>query len=433
MKRLLFIWLIIIFSFAGVEAQVIGCPGTAPSCSTIQAGGLLFPLENDAATPTIRFGDGDSGFYESADDVLRIAIGGVATWYITGGATGILGSSGTSYPALLNKASTATVPNLLPRANVTTTGIGAASDTSVSIIANSLEGLRVAESSGVFTATLGSATADDVQHVFSIVSDADSDAGGDTDDTFSITLTPNADPTNATWGFTSTQSGGYTFDKTVTVSGAAVFNGSTFLGNAVTDGITAAGAFQEAAALYFDGATNDTVETILGITDPTTADKTVTLPDATGDVAVVSLQGSVATTTDSDTTDDITGTSTTTLTADVLTGRTYEWTAVGTITGANGVKTFHLWSEDASILNVATQAGTAGDFKLVCTYHIVAESNDHDAFCELTIAAGADEEFDYANVTTKDLSDGGVLRLQQQLAHADDEIKTEYTRLVIHQ
>lgn len=39
---------------------------------------VLVPLENDATTPTLAFGDGDSGFYESADDILTVAIAGAA-------------------------------------------------------------------------------------------------------------------------------------------------------------------------------------------------------------------------------------------------------------------------------------------------------------------------------------------------------------------
>ena len=56
---------------------------------------------------------------------------------------------------------------------------------------------------------------DDVQPTLTMIGDADSDAGGDTCESVQLTLTPNADPTLATWGFTSTQGMGYTFDKHV--------------------------------------------------------------------------------------------------------------------------------------------------------------------------------------------------------------------------
>lgn len=38
---------------------------------------LILPLSNDAATPTLCFGDCDSGIYESADDVLNIVTAGI--------------------------------------------------------------------------------------------------------------------------------------------------------------------------------------------------------------------------------------------------------------------------------------------------------------------------------------------------------------------
>ncbi len=50
-----------------------------------------------------------------------------------------------------------------------------------------------------------------------INSDADSDGGATTEEAFNISLTGNATPTLALWNFTSTQSKGYQFDKTVLI------------------------------------------------------------------------------------------------------------------------------------------------------------------------------------------------------------------------
>lgn len=74
--------------------------------------------------------------------------------------------------------------------------------------------------------TVGVAAPDDVQPSFLIIGDADSDAGGDTSETFQLVLNPNADPTLATWDFTSTQSAGYTFDKTVAITGDLTVTGT---------------------------------------------------------------------------------------------------------------------------------------------------------------------------------------------------------------
>jgi len=66
--------------------------------------------------------------------------------------------------------------------------------------------------SGSEAVTIGNSI-DEKTPLFKILADADSDAGDDVSETFQITLTPNSTPTLATWGFTSTQSAGYSFDK----------------------------------------------------------------------------------------------------------------------------------------------------------------------------------------------------------------------------
>jgi len=54
---------------------------------------------------------------------------------------------------------------------------------------------------------------DETTPTFSIVGDADSDVGDDVSETLSLYLNPDATPTSAYWGFYSTQSRGYYFDK----------------------------------------------------------------------------------------------------------------------------------------------------------------------------------------------------------------------------
>lgn len=68
---------------------------------------------------------------------------------------------------------------------------------------------------------IGIASSSELRPDFKIIADADSDAA-DTDDTLTVTLTPNADPTLSTWGFTSTQSKGYSFDKGIIYTPEAV-------------------------------------------------------------------------------------------------------------------------------------------------------------------------------------------------------------------
>lgn len=71
------------------------------------------------------------------------------------------------------------------------------------------------------TLTMGHSSMDDIRPSILIMADADSDSGGDTDDTFKIILTPAVDPTDATWGFTCTQCAGYTFDNDISAASAS--------------------------------------------------------------------------------------------------------------------------------------------------------------------------------------------------------------------
>jgi hypothetical protein len=68
---------------------------------------------------------------------------------------------------------------------------------------------------------IGATSANETTPSLKIISDADSDAGGDTDETLTIDLTANATPTSAVWDVTSTQSAGYRFDKSMTIGATA--------------------------------------------------------------------------------------------------------------------------------------------------------------------------------------------------------------------
>lgn len=107
---------------------------------------LVLPLHDDAATPTLGFGDGDSGFYERVEDYLAIATGGFHRWDITGniyaassGRAGLIGGSDAS----------ATNPTFLPSHSDADTGIGHAAADQLSLIAGGIEGLRITEANGV--------------------------------------------------------------------------------------------------------------------------------------------------------------------------------------------------------------------------------------------------------------------------------------------
>ncbi len=67
---------------------------------------------------------------------------------------------------------------------------------------------------------------DDVQPIFSIIGDADSDPGDDVSETFAVTIVPNANPLLAYIGFTLGQGLGYGFDKQIDVTGNIVVSGT---------------------------------------------------------------------------------------------------------------------------------------------------------------------------------------------------------------
>jgi len=84
--------------------------------------------------------------------------------------------------------------------------------TSNEVITFATSGIVAVEAANFVVGASG--TPDELEPYFAIRADADSD-GDDTLDEFKIFLTATADPTDATWGFTTTQSAGYTFDQTV--------------------------------------------------------------------------------------------------------------------------------------------------------------------------------------------------------------------------
>ena len=131
---------------------------------------VILPLEFDAATPTLAFGDGDSGFYESQDDTVDLAIAGVhATRF---DATHMIRGSSNAFPALLRQNPSDTAPSINPRQDDPNTGIGYAANDALSLIAGGIEAIRLREaSSGVvqtheantgLTADVGSSQGDGV-------------------------------------------------------------------------------------------------------------------------------------------------------------------------------------------------------------------------------------------------------------------------------
>ena len=113
------------------------------------------------ANPAIFFGDGDTGFYETADDNLALSFAGTKYWDLT--ATKIASSNSTQ-PALLRTTPTATVPSINANNGDADTGIGSAGADIMSLIAGGIEIAQFTEATSyysTFNGLLNAATGDE--------------------------------------------------------------------------------------------------------------------------------------------------------------------------------------------------------------------------------------------------------------------------------
>lgn len=110
---------------------------------------LLLPSNNDPTTPTLAFGDGDTGFYEVEANDIGISIGGESQVRILNDL--IRGSSTSKFGLKTTIIATAIIPNILPKSSDSNTGIGRADDDKLSLISGGVEGIRITESAGAIT------------------------------------------------------------------------------------------------------------------------------------------------------------------------------------------------------------------------------------------------------------------------------------------
>ena len=104
---------------------------------------LSLPQETDVATPTLAFGDGDTGFTEILDDQLAIIINGAekGRWDNVG-----LGFGGlTNRPGFVDEESTATNPVFIPHRGDLNTGIGGGGFDKLSLIVGGIEMMNLTE------------------------------------------------------------------------------------------------------------------------------------------------------------------------------------------------------------------------------------------------------------------------------------------------
>lgn len=131
-----------VFSVDNIGGVIVG--GATPAAAVH----LLLPQENDATTPTLAFGDGDMGFYESSDDVLRLSMGGFLQWEWT---TTYFGGPGSFGARLFDRVATDIVATVAPHSSDDNTGIGRVADDQLSLIAGGIEGIRITEAASSIT------------------------------------------------------------------------------------------------------------------------------------------------------------------------------------------------------------------------------------------------------------------------------------------
>ena len=125
----------------------VGIGTTGPSEKLHIVGGRLrLPQTAEAATPTLNFGDGDTGFYENADDQLYLSLAGGTKWKIFGDT---FGANVTDGAAILNESASSTNPTLVPDRGDVDTGIGQAGADVLSLIAGGTNGLNVISTGNV--------------------------------------------------------------------------------------------------------------------------------------------------------------------------------------------------------------------------------------------------------------------------------------------
>ena len=100
---------------------------------------LVLPQVDEAATPTLSFGAGGYGVYSDAVNSLVLASGGAGQFTFTSTRFGSFASTGGS---ILNEASSAANPTLIPQRADSNTGIGHSAADNVSIIGGGLEAGR---------------------------------------------------------------------------------------------------------------------------------------------------------------------------------------------------------------------------------------------------------------------------------------------------
>jgi len=98
---------------------------------------LVLPQFSDALTPTLGFGDGDTGWFESADDTIQLSLGGLSHLFMN--SQWAFRSILSDGPGMLAVTATSTVPTVIPGRNDIDTGLGWAGFNIGSLVAGGVQ------------------------------------------------------------------------------------------------------------------------------------------------------------------------------------------------------------------------------------------------------------------------------------------------------
>jgi len=118
-------------------------------------GQVVINTGGSASAPTLAFGDANTGFYESADNTMRLAITGVARAIFSGNS--ITSEVSQGY-ALYNETATALNPTVTPNKGDNDTGIGHAMGNHLSLIAGGVEAMRLSSATSTVPDAFGVGT-----------------------------------------------------------------------------------------------------------------------------------------------------------------------------------------------------------------------------------------------------------------------------------
>ncbi len=252
------------------------------------------------------------------------------------------------------------------------------------------------------------------------------EANGDAQDNF-ILCEDNSDGSagNGDDMFKVDTGGAVTAAGALDIAGNTTLDGDVTLGDAVTDSVTLTGAIQGATPIVLDGATDNTNEVTLGVTDPS-RDTTLTIPDSpiTGGVFPVILGvGSTQASQAGAGTADVTGSSIAIPASHATAGQVYSWEVCGTKTGANAAMIVHLYALDGTVMSLTGSDAAAGDWVARFKLYVTGGATQ-DIHGELLVN-GKVAVTDFAT-GAKDLATaGGTVKLQIQSQNAGDTVTSE--------